>query len=284
MWNNIKLTLLLSAMTALFLLVGRAVGGDQGLVLGLAFAVVTNFGSWWFSDRIVLAMHGAREIGAEDAPEFYAMVAGLARAAKLPMPRVYVIPSEAPNAFATGRDPAHAAVAATAGILRVMPMDELRAVMAHELGHVARRDTLISTVAATLAGAISFIANIAQWGLLFGGRGDDRDRNPLAAIAAIVLAPLVATIIQLAVSRSREYGADEYAARLIGSGEPLARALVRIESLGQRGLVMPPNQATSHLYIANPLSGRGLLTLFRTHPLTEDRVARLRRLEGELQR
>lgn len=275
MWNTVKTTLLLGALTALFILIGRSIGGQNGMVIGLLFAGVTNFVSWWFSDRIVLMMHRATEVGPEDAPEFYAMIADLTRRANLPMPKVYVIPTDAPNAFATGRDPAHAAVAATQGILRMMPMDELRGVMAHELGHVANRDTLISTLAATLAGAISVFANMAQWAM-FTGRGD-RDRNPLAELAAIIIAPLVATIIQLAVSRSREYGADEYAARLIGDGEPLARALLRIEAIAQRGIVMPPNNAVSHMYISNP--GRAALSLFRTHPLTEERVARLRALD-----
>ena len=275
MWNTVKTTLLLGALTALFILIGRAIGGQNGMIIGLLFAGVTNFVSWWFSDKIVLMMHRATEVGPEDAPEFYSMIAELTRRAQLPMPKVYIIPTDAPNAFATGRDPAHAAVAATQGILRAMPMDELRAVMAHELGHVANRDTLISTLAATLAGAISVFANMAQWAMITG-RGD-RDRNPLAELAAILVAPLVATIIQLAVSRSREYGADEFAARPIGDGEPLARALLRIEAAAQRGFVMPPNNAVSHMYISNP--GRAVMSLFRTHPLTEDRIARLRALD-----
>ena len=272
MWNTVKTALLLGALTALFMLIGRAFGGQNGMIIGLAFAGVSNFVSWWFSDRIVLAMHQAKEVGPEDSPEFYGMVADLARRAEIPMPRVYIIPTDAPNAFATGRDPAHAAVAATQGILRAMPMDELRAVMAHELGHVVHRDTLIATLAATLAGAISMFA---RFGYFFGG--DRRDRNPIVDIATMLIAPLAAMVIQLAVSRSREYGADEFSARLLGDPEPLARALLRIEAAGQRGLLMPANNAVSHMYISNP--GRVVMSLFRTHPLTEDRVARLRTLD-----
>jgi len=281
MWNSLKTTVLLASLTALFLLVGRSLGGNQGMVLAFAFAIVMNLGSWWFSDKIVLTMYGAREIGPQDSPRLFAMVEELARRAQIPMPRVYVVPGAMPNAFATGRDPAHGAVAVTEGILQMMPPEELRGVIAHELAHIRNRDTLISAVAAVAAGAISMIANMAQWAL-FMGRGDDDERGGgVGGILTILLAPLVATLIQLAISRSREYAADEYAARLIGDGRPLARALLRLE----RGVQAVPNHAepsTAHMFIVSPLAGGGFWSLFRTHPQTEQRVARLEALTAEL--
>ncbi len=275
MINTLKTTLLMAAMTALLLLVGRALGGNEGMVLAFLFAGVMNFGSWWFSDTIVLRMYNAQPVGPDRAPELHAMVAELARKAELPMPRVYVVPGAMPNAFATGRNPEHAAVAVTEGILHMMPRDELRGVIAHELAHIGNRDTLISAVAAVAAGAIGMLANMAQWALLFGGRRDEGEEGGGAGgILAIFLAPIVATIIQLAISRSREFAADEYAARLIGDGMPLARALQRLE-MGVARVQTPVEPSTAHMFIVSPLSGGGFLRLFRTHPTTEDRVARL---------
>lgn len=275
MINTLKTTLLMAAMTALLLVVGRALGGNEGMVLAFLFAGVMNFGSWWFSDTIVLRMYNAQPVGPERAPELHAMVAELARKAGLPMPKVYVVPGPMPNAFATGRNPEHAAVAVTEGILQMMPRDELRGVIAHELAHIGNRDTLISAVAAVAAGAIGMLANMAQWALLFGGRRDEGEEGGGAGgILAIFLAPLVATIIQLAISRSREFAADEYAARLIGDGMPLARALQRLE-MGVARVHAPVEPSTAHMFIVSPLSGGGFMRLFRTHPTTEDRVARL---------
>ncbi len=274
MWNTVKTTLLLSVLTLFFVYVGRLLGGQTGMVLALGFALVMNLGSWWFSDRIVLAMYRARPITPDQSPELYRIVADLTDRAGIPMPKLYVLPQAAPNAFATGRDPAHAAVAVTDGLLRMMPPDEVRAVIAHELGHVANRDTLISAIAASMAGAISVLADIARWGLLLGGgRGDD-DRNPMGELAALIVAPFAAMLIQLAVSRSREFAADAYAAKLIGDGEPLARALRRLES-GIAATPVDASTSTAHLFIVNPFSGKRMLALFRTHPATEDRIAAL---------
>lgn len=276
MYNTLKTALLLGLLTGFLLFVGRAVGGPTGMAIALGFAVLTNLGAWWFSDRIVLAMYGAQPVSAAQAPELHAMVAELAARARIPMPKVYILPQPSPNAFATGRDPEHAAVAVTEGLLRIMPPDEVRAVLAHELGHVRNRDTLIAAVAASMAGAVSMLASMAQWGLLLGGgRSDDRDGGPIAMLATAIVAPIAATLIQLAVSRSREFAADAYAADLIGDGEPLARALARLE----RGVEQVPGAATpstAHLFIVSPLTAGGFAALFRTHPRTEERIARLR--------
>ncbi len=283
MLNQLKTLVLLSLLTGLLVAVGRVVAGPTGAVVALGFATIMNFGSWWFSDKIVLAMSGAREIGPDDAPRVWAIVKDLAARAEMPMPRVYVIAQEQPNAFATGRDPAHAAIAVTEGILRSMPDDELRGVLAHELGHVHNRDTLIMAVAATAAGAISMLASMAQWAMIFGGgrRDDDREGGGIGAIVAIFVAPIAATLIQLAVSRSREYGADEFSARLLGDATPLMRALHRLER-GVEAIPAAVNPSFAHVYIVNPLSMRGMMALFRTHPLTEDRVARLKTVAADL--
>lgn len=282
MLNTLKTTVLLATLTGLFLWVGQSLGGNSGMVMAFIFAIAMNLGSWWFSDKIVLTMYGARAVGPAEAPRLYAIVEELAAKAGIPTPKVYVVPGPMPNAFATGRDPEHAAVAVTEGILHMMPVEELRGVIAHELAHVKNRDTLISAVAAVAAGAISMIANMAQWALIFGGGSRDEERGGgLGSLFTILLAPIVATLIQLAISRSREYAADEYAARLLGDGRPLARALLRLE----QGVQATPNHvepATAHMFIVSPLSGRGFFSLFRTHPLTEDRVARLNALTAEL--
>lgn len=277
MANTLKTGLLLGLLTSFFLFVGYRLGGQAGMVVALLFAIATNLGSWWFSDRIVLTMYRARPVSPAEAPELTAIVQDLARRAGIPTPRLYLLPQAAPNAFATGRDPEHAAVAVTAGLLQLMPTDEVRAVLAHELGHVARRDTLTAAVAASLAGAVTMLANVAQWGLLLGG---GRDREGAGAnLLLIFLAPLAATIIQLAVSRSREYAADAYAAELIGSGRPLARALSRLES-GVAHIPSAAHPETAHLFIVSPLRGGGVFSLFRTHPDTQERIRRLLAIEG----
>lgn len=277
MSNALKTTLLLGLLTGLLLCIGDLVGGPRGLVIALVFAVVMNFGSYWFSDRLVLRMYGAREVTQADAPELVAVVRELATAAQIPMPKVYVIPSDSPNAFATGRNPAHAAVAVTAGITRMLGREELRGVLAHELGHVHNRDTLISAIAATMAGVVMMVARMAYWGALFGGfRRDDRDGGgPIVALAMMILAPIAASLIQLAISRSREFGADAYSARVTRDPLSLASALEKI-SLGAARIPMNAGPTTAHLFILNPLGREGLAKLFSTHPPTEERVARLR--------
>jgi heat shock protein HtpX len=236
-----------------------------------------NFVSYWFSDKIVLKMYGAQPLAEGDAPGVHRIVRSLATQAGIPMPKLYLIPSPAPNAFATGRNPQHAAVAVTEGILRIMDERELEGVLAHELSHVINRDVLISTVAATIAGAISMLANIAQWGMMFGGSRDEEGRstNPIALILTIILAPLAAMLIQMAVSRSREFQADASGARLTRNPHGLASALGKLEQAG-RVVQMDANPATAHLFIVNPLTGRSLMNLFMTHPPVQERIARLR--------
>jgi len=277
--SGFKTGMLMIVLTALLVLIGQLVGGPRGAVAMFAIAAGMNFLTFFFSDRIVLAMYGAQPVASRaDAPELWDAVEEQARRAGLPMPRVYVIPQEAPNAFATGRSPRHAAVAATQGILRSLSRRELAGVIAHELAHVKHRDTLISTLVATLAGAIMMIASIGRWGMMFGGgRRDDEDRNPLGAIlgiAVLILAPIAAVLIQMAISRSREYAADAAGARASGQPLGLANALRRLEVAAGR-TPMPASPATSHLFIVNPLSAQGVAGLFSTHPRTADRIARL---------
>ena len=281
MANTVKTTLLLGLLTGLFIAIGGFLGGRSGMVVAFAFAMVMNFVSYWFSDRIVLSMYGAQPIGEADAPAVYRIVRDLATKARIPMPRLYLIPSAQPNAFATGRSPQHAAVAVTEGILRIMTDEELEGVLAHELSHVLNRDVLTSTIAATFAGAISMLAHTAQWGLMFGGRGDDDERgtNPIALLATIIFAPLAALLIQMAVSRSREYEADASGARLTHRPLGLAAALAKLQQASQ-AIPMDANPATAHLFIVNPLSGRSLMTLFSTHPPIEERIARLRAMRA----
>lgn len=278
MSNTLKTTLLLGLLTGLLLWIGEYFGGPQGLLLMGVFAAVMNFGTYWFSDRIVLRMYGARELPPESAPELHAMVRELATAAQMPMPKLYLIPSESPNAFATGRSPEHAAVAVTEGITRLLSRDELRGVLAHELSHVKNRDTLISAVAATLAGVILTASRMAYWASLFGGmRRDEREESggPLGMLVMIVVAPLAASLIQLAISRAREYQADATGARLSHAPMSLATALEKIAAASGR-IPLPAGPATAHLWIVNPLRGSWLANLFSTHPPIEDRVARLR--------
>jgi heat shock protein HtpX len=271
MSNVVKTALLLAVMSGLFLFVGEALGGAQGMVAGFMFAVVMNFASYWFSDKIVLGMYGAREVG--QGHRLYEIVSRLAQRAGLPQPRVYIIPDASPNAFATGRNPSHAAVAATEGILQILNDDELAGVLGHELAHVKHRDILISSVAATLAAAVMMIARFAMF---FGGRSDDREggANPIALIATIILAPIAAMLIQAAISRSREFDADAGGAAIAGDPRGLVAALRKIEA-ASKAVPLDANPATAHMFIIKPFSAQGLLGLFSTHPPTEKRIQAL---------
>jgi heat shock protein HtpX len=276
MANTVKTTLLLGVMTGLFLLVGEMIGGGQGLVVGFMFAVVTNFVSYFWSDKIVLRSYGAQEVGPDN--RLYRIVESLAQRAGLPMPRVYIIPEASPNAFATGRNPQHAAVAATEGILQILNDEELEGVLAHELAHVKHRDILISSIAATMAGAIMMIARVAMF---WGGSRDDREGgNPIAAFAMMILAPIAAVLIQAAISRSREFDADAGGATISGNPLGLASALRKIES-ASKVVPLEANPATAHMFIIKPFSISGLLGLFSTHPPTEARIAALTQLSRQ---
>jgi heat shock protein HtpX len=279
MSNVLKTGILLGVLTALLVLAGHAIAGQQGMIIALVLAAVMNLGSYWFSDKIVLAMYGAQPVDEAQAPGLHAIVRRLATRAQIPMPRIYVIPTDTPNAFATGRNPQHAAVAVTEGIMRILDQDELEGVLAHELSHVTNRDVLISTIAATLAGAITYLAHMAQWAAFFGGRSRDDEEgggsNPLVLMLFAVLAPIAALLVQLAVSRSREFQADASGARLAGRTYGLAKALEKIE-VASRVEPLPATPATAHLFIVNPLTGQSFARLFSTHPPTEERIARLR--------
>ena len=280
MFNWVKTFILMAAITGLFIVVGGAIGGQQGMVIALLFALAMNFFSYWFSDKLVLKMYNAQEVDATTAPDFYRLVQELAARAELPMPRVYLIDEEAPNAFATGRNPENAAVAATRGILRVLSARELRGVMAHELAHVKHRDILTQTISATMAGAISALANFAMF---FGGRDNEgRPSNPIAGIAVMILAPLAAALLQMALSRAREYEADRGGAEIAGDPEALASALDKIHRYAQ-GIPLQTAQAhpeTGQMMIINPLHGGGIAGLFSTHPPVEERIARLMAMRG----
>jgi len=275
MFNLLKTAVLMAAITALFMAIGSLLGGRQGMMLALVVALGMNFFSYWFSDALVLKMYNAKQVDETSAPQFYRMIQELARNAQLPMPKVYLIEEDAPNAFATGRNPEHAAVAATTGILRVLTERELRGVMAHELAHVRHRDILISTVSATMAGAISMLANFAMF---FGGRDSEgRSTNPVVGILVMILAPIAASLIQMAISRAREFEADRGGAEISGDPAALASALQKIHSYAQ-GIPMAAAERhpeTAQMMIMNPLSGGGLRGMFSTHPATEERVARL---------
>ncbi len=275
MFNWLKTSILMAGIVALFGMVGSMIGGQQGMILALLFGGAMNVFSYWFSDKMVLRMYGAREVDAASSPYLYNMVRELAARAQMPMPKVYIIDEAQPNAFATGRNPEHAAVAATSGILRMLSERELRGVMAHELAHVKHRDILISTISATMAGAISALANFAMF---FGGRDSEGRANPIATIALAILAPMAAMVIQMAISRAREYEADRGGAEICGDPDALADALQKIDHYA-RGIPMAAAEAhpeTGQMMIMNPLSGRGLAGLFSTHPATEERVRRLR--------
>jgi len=279
MENRLRTTLLLAVLTALIIFIGRLFGGSQGMVIAFVLAVVMNLGSYWFSDKIVLAMYRAKPVDEHQAPELYRIVRELASQANLPMPRVYIIPQETPNAFATGRNPQHAVVAVTEGILRLLTLDEIRGVLAHELGHVKNRDILISSIAATLAGVVMILANMARWAAIFGGGRSDNDEGGggiVGLLVTAILAPVAAMLIQMAISRSREYLADETGARLSHSPDSLASALQKLSMASQRLPMHDARPETAHMFIVNPLSGKSLASLFSTHPPIEERIQRLR--------
>ncbi|KXS44241.1 zinc metalloprotease HtpX [Methanolobus zinderi] len=282
MGNMLKTTILLASLTGLLILVGRLVGGVSGMIIAFLFAIVLNFGSYWYSDKIVLKMYRAQEVTASEQPELYGIVQKLAMRANLPMPKVYIVNTSMPNAFATGRDPQHAAVAATTGIMNLLSSEELEGVLAHELAHVKNRDTLISAVAATIAGVITMIAHWVQWAAIFGGFGgnDDEGNNIIGFIALAIVAPIAATVIQLAISRSREFAADEGGARISQKPWALASALEKLEygssNYRERRGDVQASESTAHMFIVNPLKGKTLMSLFRTHPETEERIRRLR--------
>jgi heat shock protein HtpX len=276
--NNFKTFLLMLVLTALFILVGTAIGGRSGAVYAFVFAALMNFFTYWFSDKIVLRMYGAREVSQSEAPELYGVVAELTSKASLPMPKVYIMENDTPNAFATGRNPEHAAVAVTSGIMRILSKEELMGVIGHELSHIQHRDILISTIAATIAGAISMLASMARWGAMFGGMrsSDDeggRGGNILVVLVVSIFASIAAMLIQMAISRSREYLADEGGAHL-SHPLSLAKALGKLEVAAKR-IPMEANPSTAHMFIVNPLRGGGVLSLFSTHPPIEERISRL---------
>ncbi|PYO37294.1 MAG: zinc metalloprotease HtpX [Candidatus Rokuibacteriota bacterium] len=279
MGNLFKTAVLLAALTSLVVLIGQAIGGQQGMLIAFILAVAMNFGSYWFSDRIVLAMYRAQPIEEAQAPDLYRIVRRLTTRAGIPMPRVYLIPGDTPNAFATGRSPQHAAVAVTEGIMRMLDDEELEGVLAHELSHVKNRDTLTMTIAATMAGVITYLAHMAQWAAIFGGgRRDDEEGSGggvFGALLMAILAPIAAMLIQLAISRAREFQADASGAQLAGRPWGLAKALEKLE-MASRMAPMDATPATAHLFIVNPLRGEGLATLFSTHPPIQERIARLR--------
>ncbi|GJL78661.1 MAG: protease HtpX [Nitrospinaceae bacterium] len=278
--NTLKTTILLGGLTLMLVFGGMALGGQEGMVIAFLFAVAMNFGAYFFSDKMVLSMYKAQEVQEIDAPQLFRTVRELSRRAEIPMPKVYIIPSDQPNAFATGRNPENAAVAVTEGITRILDHDELAGVLAHEIAHVKNRDILIGTIAATIAGAISMLANIAQWGMLFGGgRRDGNGGNPIVMILMMILAPIAALLVQMAISRTREYKADHTGAVLMGSPDPLANALMKLER-GAQQIPMNAEPATAHMFIVNPLTGKNMMALFSTHPPTEKRVAALMSLKS----
>ncbi len=282
MKNMLKTTILLATLTGLMVLIGRAIGGPTGMVIAFLFAVILNFGSYWYSDKIVLKMYSAREVSPADAPNLHRIVDGLVMRAGIPKPKVYIVDSRMPNAFATGRNPEHAAVAATTGILELLSYEEMEGVLAHELAHVKNRDTLISAIAATLAGVITMLANWAQFAAIFGGLGgrDDDNGGIIGLIAMAILAPIAATLIQLAISRSREYSADAEGASICRKPWALADALEKLEygnSHYKPSITdVQAKESSAHMFIVNPLKGGAIQSLFSTHPVTEERVRRLR--------
>ncbi|GAB4153062.1 MAG: zinc metalloprotease HtpX [Ignavibacteriales bacterium] len=274
--NGLKTAFLMALMMVLFILVGGALGGESGMMMAFVFSLVMNFGSYWFSDKIVLAMYRAKEIEYNDAPELFKIVERLSQKAMIPMPRVYIVENPTPNAFATGRNPNHAAVAVTTGIMKILNQDELEGVIAHELTHVKNRDILVSTIAATLVGTITFIARMAGFAAMFGGRSSDRDEgNPIGDLLLLILAPIAAMLIQLAISRSREYMADAGGAAISGKPLSLASALGKLSVTNERLPMRNADNASAHMFIVNPLSGKSFTKLFSTHPPVEERIQRL---------
>lgn len=286
--NSLKTTVLLAALTGLLLAIGNLFGGTHGMFIMLLFSILMNFGSYWFSDTIVLKMYNAREVNVQNAPDLLRLVSGLAQKAKLPMPKVYIVETNVPNAFATGRNPEHGAVAVTTGIMQTLNREELEGVIAHELAHIKDRDTLISTIVATVAGVISMIANMAQWAAIFGGGRSDEDGDGIGGIVGfvflVVLAPIAATLIQLGVSRTREYQADKTGGLMSGNPMALASALQKIEYYAKHAAMPAATPSTSHLFIINPFSGGGswMVSLFSTHPSTAQRVAKLQELAKQM--
>ncbi|KPJ99963.1 MAG: protease HtpX [Desulfobacterales bacterium SG8_35] len=277
MVNTMKTFILMAALTALFMFAGQALGGQSGMAFALVMALAMNFFAYWFSDRLALTMGRARQVSNDQAPQLHAMIEKLARNAGLPKPKVYVMPGQTPNAFATGRNPEHAAVAVTEGLLQLLQRDELEGVIGHELGHIKNRDILISSIAAVMAGAISYLATMAQWAMIFGGgSNDDEGRgNLVAMLVTMIIAPVAAAIIQMAISRSREYLADASGAKICGHPIALANALGRLEEYNHRR-PMKINPATAQMYIVNPLAGGTMAGLFSTHPPIQERIKRLR--------
>jgi heat shock protein HtpX len=277
--NSFKTFVLLLVLTLLLIWIGQVLGGREGATLAFFIAMVMNFGSYWFSDKIVLAMYHAKEVTPSQAPKLHRIVNNLCQSARLPKPKVYIIPNPTPNAFATGRNPNHAAVAVTDGILQLLSEDELEGVLGHELAHIQNRDILISTIAATIAGAITMLASWARWAAIFGigGRSDEEGNNPLVFIVMLIVAPLAAMLIQMAISRSREYLADASGARMCGKPLSLANALRKLTAGVQR-VPMHANPSTAHMFIVNPLFGGGLMTLFSTHPPIKSRIAKLEKM------
>ena len=281
--NFLKTTVLLAVLTAILIFAGDALGGRGGATMALVFAGIMNFGAYWFSDKIVLMMYRAKAVTEAEEPVLYSITRDLTMKAGLPMPKVYIMENDTPNAFATGRNPSHAAVAATSGILRLLTREELSGVIGHELAHIQNRDILISTISATIAGAISYLAHMAQWAAMFGNsRNDERGGNPIALIAMMIITPLAAMIIQMAISRSREYGADEGGAKITGNPLSLANALRKLEYGNKRIPMAVPSEATAHMFIVSPLSGGSFLKLFSTHPPIEERIKRLEAMAGAL--
>ena len=278
MSNQIRTVILLGLLTGVIVWLGRFFGGAQGMLIAFIFAMIMNFASYWFSDKIVLAMYRARELSPNEAPELYNMVRELAGNAGLPMPKLYMVPSQTPNAFATGRNPKHAVVAVTEGILRLLSMDELRGVLAHELSHVKNRDILIGSIAATLAGVIMILADMARWGAIFGAFGGDDDEGGgiIGLLIVSIVAPLAAVLIQMAISRSREFLADATGAKIAHDPEGLARALEKLSYAAQKIPMVEAKPQTAHMFIVNPLTGKGIAKLFSTHPPMEERIRRLR--------
>ncbi|AGW13730.1 zinc metalloprotease HtpX [Megalodesulfovibrio gigas] len=281
MANQLKTLLLLGLLSGLILFIGGAVGGKGGLIIALFFALIMNVGSYWFSDKLVLRMYRAREVSPSEAPGLHQMVDELAREAGIPKPRVCIIPGDAPNAFATGRNPENGVVAVTEGIVGLLSRDELKAVLAHEIGHIKNRDILVQTVAGVLASVVMFLANMAQWAAIFGSFGSNSDEdspNPIAGLLLAILAPIAATLIQMAISRSREYLADSTGARLSHNPLALARALEKLSAYNARGGMTSGSEATAHMFIVHPFTGSRVASLFSTHPPTEERVRRLREM------
>jgi heat shock protein HtpX len=274
--NNLKTMVLMVTLTLILVAIGAILGGKSGMTFALVVAFAMNFITYWFSDKIVLRMYGARQVTEAEVPELFGMVRRLAFGAELPTPKIYIMDVDQPNAFATGRNPQNGAIALTTGIMRILTREELEGVIGHELSHIKHRDILVATIAATIAGAISYLAQMAQWAMIFGGRSHDEGKgsNPIAALVMMIVGPIAALLVQMAISRSREYGADEGGARIAGNPLSLANALKKLHMASQR-IPMKTNPATSHMFIVNPLSGGGILRLFSTHPPIGERIAML---------